>query len=74
VTERAPTHTTFGGVDPVLAQDDGEAMLLDNKAAAIFGAGSAVGSAVARTLPVRGRVLFLSGRTAGAVETPRHGG
>jgi len=42
--------------------------LLTNKRAVIFGAGGAVGSAVAREFAAQGATVFLSGRTLDAVE------
>jgi 3-oxoacyl-[acyl-carrier protein] reductase len=41
---------------------------LTNKRAVIFGAGGAVGAAVAREFAARGATVFLSGRTASALE------
>jgi NAD(P)-dependent dehydrogenase (short-subunit alcohol dehydrogenase family) len=43
-------------------------MLLQNKRAVIFGAGGAVGAAVAKEFTAQGARVFLSGRTLGAVE------
>ena len=43
-------------------------MLLENKAAVIYGAGGAVGGAVARTFAREGAKVFLSGRTLSKVE------
>lgn len=43
-------------------------MLLNNRNALIFGAGGAIGSAVARRLAAEGARVFLSGRTAPPVE------
>src|SRR6266849_9271683 len=42
--------------------------LLKNKRAVIFGAGGAVGTAVAREFAAQGATVFLSGRTLNAVE------
>jgi 3-oxoacyl-[acyl-carrier protein] reductase len=42
--------------------------LLTNKRAVIFGAGGAVGTAVAKEFAAQGAMVFLSGRTLGAVE------
>src|SRR5437588_10977798 len=42
--------------------------LLTNKHAVIFGAGGAVGTAVAKEFAAQGATVFLSGRTLGAVE------
>jgi len=42
--------------------------LLKNKHAVIFGAGGAVGTAVAKEFAAQGATVFLSGRTLGAVE------
>ncbi len=42
--------------------------LLTNKQAVIFGAGGAVGTAVAKEFAAQGATVFLSGRTLGAVE------
>jgi NAD(P)-dependent dehydrogenase (short-subunit alcohol dehydrogenase family) len=43
-------------------------MLLENKTAIIYGAGGAIGGAVARTLAREGAKVFLSSRTLGKVE------
>ena len=43
-------------------------MLLENKTAIIYGAGGAIGGAVARTFAREGAKVFLSGRTLGKVE------
>jgi NAD(P)-dependent dehydrogenase (short-subunit alcohol dehydrogenase family) len=43
-------------------------MLLENKVAAIYGAGGAIGSAVARAFAREGAKVFLSGRTLAKVE------
>ncbi len=43
-------------------------MLLDGKVAMIFGAGGAIGGAVAKTLAHEGARVFLSGRNGAAVE------
>jgi NAD(P)-dependent dehydrogenase (short-subunit alcohol dehydrogenase family) len=43
-------------------------MLLENKTALIYGAGGAIGGAVARTFAREGARVFLSGRTLGKVE------
>jgi NAD(P)-dependent dehydrogenase (short-subunit alcohol dehydrogenase family) len=43
-------------------------MLLENKSAIIYGAGGAIGSAVARTFAREGAKVFLSGRTLNKVE------
>ena len=43
-------------------------MLLENKTATIYGAGGAIGSAVARTFAREGAKVFLSGRTLSKVE------
>jgi NAD(P)-dependent dehydrogenase (short-subunit alcohol dehydrogenase family) len=43
-------------------------MLLNGKAAIIFGAGGAIGSAVARAFAREGARVFLSGRNAAPVE------
>src|SRR5438445_4412360 len=42
--------------------------LLTNKHAVIFGAGGAIGTAVAKEFAAPGATVFLSGRTLGAVE------
>jgi 3-oxoacyl-[acyl-carrier protein] reductase len=42
--------------------------LLQNKCAIIFGAGGAIGSAVAREFAAQGAIVFLSGRTLSTVE------
>src|SRR5437867_4954352 len=42
--------------------------LLTNKHAVIFGAGGAVGTAVAKEFAAQGATVFLSGHTLGAVE------
>jgi NAD(P)-dependent dehydrogenase (short-subunit alcohol dehydrogenase family) len=46
----------------------GDTMLLQNKRAVIFGAGGAVGTAVAKELAAHGATVFLSGRTLDALE------
>jgi hypothetical protein len=43
-------------------------MLLENKTAIIYGAGGAIGGAVARTFAREGAKVFLSGRTLSKVE------
>ncbi|HEY1573882.1 MAG TPA: SDR family oxidoreductase [Pseudonocardiaceae bacterium] len=43
-------------------------MLLENKTAVIYGAGGAIGTAVARAFASEGARLFLAGRTRGTVE------
>ncbi|MDN5000323.1 SDR family NAD(P)-dependent oxidoreductase [Bradyrhizobium sp. GCM10027634] len=43
-------------------------MLLENKTAVVYGAGGAIGGAVARTFAREGAKVFLSGRTLGKVE------
>lgn len=43
-------------------------MLLEQKVAVVFGAGGAIGSAVARTFAQEGATVFLSGRSLTAVE------
>ncbi|HZT02794.1 MAG TPA: SDR family NAD(P)-dependent oxidoreductase [Steroidobacteraceae bacterium] len=43
-------------------------MLLKNRTAIIYGAGGAIGGAVARTFAREGAKVFLSGRTIGKVE------
>lgn len=43
-------------------------MLLENKIAVIYGAGGAIGSAIARDFAREGARVFLTGRTAGPVE------
>jgi 3-oxoacyl-[acyl-carrier protein] reductase len=43
-------------------------MLLENKNAIIYGAGGAIGGAVARAFAREGARVFLSGRNAGPVE------
>lgn len=43
-------------------------MLLENKTAIIYGAGGAIGGAVARTFAREGAKVYLSGRTLGRVE------
>lgn len=42
--------------------------LLKNKRAVIFGAGGAIGQAVAKEFAAQGATVFLSGRTLGAIE------
>jgi 3-oxoacyl-[acyl-carrier protein] reductase len=42
--------------------------LLQNKRAVIFGAGGAIGQAVAKEFAAQGATVFLSGRTLGAIE------
>jgi 3-oxoacyl-[acyl-carrier protein] reductase len=44
-------------------------LLLDGKVAMIFGAGSAIGGAVAQAFAHEGARAFLSGRNGAAVET-----
>jgi NAD(P)-dependent dehydrogenase (short-subunit alcohol dehydrogenase family) len=48
-------------------------MLLQNKNAVIYGAGGAIGSAVARAFVREGARLFLSGRHLAAVELVANG-
>jgi NADP-dependent 3-hydroxy acid dehydrogenase YdfG len=43
-------------------------MLLENKTAIIYGAGGAIGGAVARTFAREGAKVFLSGRTLSKVQ------
>jgi NADP-dependent 3-hydroxy acid dehydrogenase YdfG len=43
-------------------------MLLEDKVATIYGAGGAIGSAVARAFAREGAKVFLSGRTLSSVE------
>jgi NAD(P)-dependent dehydrogenase (short-subunit alcohol dehydrogenase family) len=47
---------------------EGQAVLLENKTAIIYGAGGAIGGAVARTFAREGAKVFLSGRTLSKVE------
>src|SRR6266566_9569067 len=47
---------------------EGQAMLLENKTAIIYGASGAIGGAVARTFAREGAKVFLSGRTLSKVE------
>jgi NAD(P)-dependent dehydrogenase (short-subunit alcohol dehydrogenase family) len=47
-------------------------MLLNGKTAIIFGAGGAIGSAVARRFAAEGARLFLSGRSLSKVEALAH--
>src|SRR6185437_16521208 len=47
---------------------EGQIMLLENKTAVIYGAGGAIGSAVARTFAREGAKVFLSGRSLSKVE------
>ncbi|MEU4345653.1 SDR family NAD(P)-dependent oxidoreductase [Nocardia sp. NPDC023852] len=44
-------------------------LLLEDKNAVIYGAGGAIGHAVARTFAREGARVFLAGRTASRVET-----
>jgi NADP-dependent 3-hydroxy acid dehydrogenase YdfG len=44
-------------------------MMLENKVAVIYGAGGAIGGAVARAFAHEGAKLFLTGRHRGPVET-----
>lgn len=44
-------------------------MLLENKVAVIYGAGGAIGSAVARTFAGEGARVFLAGRTQATLDT-----
>jgi NAD(P)-dependent dehydrogenase (short-subunit alcohol dehydrogenase family) len=44
-------------------------MLLQKKTAVIFGAGGAIGSAVARVFAAEGAALILAGRTEAPVQT-----
>ena len=48
-------------------------MLLENKNAIIYGAGGAIGGAVARALAREGARVFLSGRNAAPVEAVANG-
>ena len=43
-------------------------MLLEGKSAVIYGAGGAIGGAVARAFAGEGARVFLAGRTAGRLE------
>jgi NAD(P)-dependent dehydrogenase (short-subunit alcohol dehydrogenase family) len=48
-------------------------MLLENKTAAIFGGGGAIGGAVARTFGTEGATVYLSGRSSASVDAVASG-
>jgi NAD(P)-dependent dehydrogenase (short-subunit alcohol dehydrogenase family) len=55
-------------VDPATRHGRTHEMMLEDKVAVVYGAGGAIGSAVARAFASEGARLFLTGRRAAAVE------
>ena len=54
---------------PTKSRDAGVTVLLNQKNAIVYGAGGAIGSAVARAFAAEGARVFLAGRTRKALET-----